>query len=131
MADAQHLPPNWEQRLLAVLGAPMGYSGGTLLKAWATAEGGSADWNPLNTTYELPGTSDYNADGVKNYAKPIDGICATALTLDNGDYPGIVGDLQGGGFSAQQIVERNAAEFDKWGTGSELVLEVLNRPTAI
>lgn len=128
MSGPTHLPPNWSWRLLAVLGAPTTTSNVNLLDAWARAEGGEAAWNPLNTTYLLPGATEYNSAGVRNFAKPIDGICATALTLDNGDYRGIVGDLQAGKYTAREIVTRNAHEFDTWGTGSAAVLAVLGGP---
>lgn len=112
--------------MLGVLGANPGYAQGVrLLDAWATAEGGTAHWNPLNTTLRLYGSWPYNSVGVQNYQRPIQGLCATALTLCNGYYNGILGALQGGTLTAEQIVEAHAAEFDTWGTGSRNILRVL------
>lgn len=126
MPPQTHYPPNWIVRLLALLGAPYTASNAALMKAWGVAEGGTATWNPLNTTFHLSGSSGYNSAGVQNYTHPIIGLCATALTLDNGFYTGIVSDLQSGNYTPQMIVSRNAKEFDTWGTGAANILRVLN-----
>lgn len=120
-----HLPPHWERRLLDVLGAPVTLESLKLLDAWQRAEGGTARWNPLNTTYGLFGATDYNKVGVKNYRRATEGVCATALTLVNGYYRGIVGDLQRGTLTAREVVTRNAREFDTWGTGAAHILRLL------
>jgi hypothetical protein len=111
---------------LAVVGAGRGGENLRLLNAWATAEGGSATWNPLNTTYPLAwGSTSYNSSQVKNYYRPTAGVCATALTLIDARYAGILGDLQSGTKTAEQICIDNTAEFSTWGTGSKLILKVL------
>lgn len=121
-----HIPPNFIRRLLGVLGAPIVPESIDLFWAWQRAEGGNAKWNPLNTTFVLNrGETDYNSVGVKNYPRPIDGICATALTLTNGFYNGILGDLDGGKLTAKEIVQRNVSEFQKWGTGAYPILRIL------
>lgn len=58
------------------------------LVAWMAAEGGSGDnpppqarWNPLNTTWRLPGSTDFNWVGVQNYPTETDGLDATLRTL--------------------------------------------------
>ena len=121
-----HLPPNWIRRLLGVLGAPIVPENIDLLWAWQRAEGGNARYNPLNTTFILHrGETNYNVVGVKNYKLPIDGLCATALTLTNGFYPGILGALDGGKKTAKEIVNEHASEFRKWGTGAFPILRIL------
>jgi hypothetical protein len=126
MPTATHLPPNWAQRLLAVLGASPGYAEGVrLLSAWAQAEGGTARWNPLNTTLRLSGSTNYNRVGVQNYRRPTEGVCALALTLVNGFYPGILGALQAGTKTAEDIVHSNMGEFRQWGTNPNTILAVL------
>jgi hypothetical protein len=126
MSSKTRLPPNWERRLLAVLGADPGYQQGLrLLDAWARAEGGTAQWNPLNTTYGLAGSTDYNSAGVKNYKRATEGVCATALTLVNGYYPGILGAFQGGRRTAEDIVHTFRAEFQTWGTNPDAILRCL------
>lgn len=126
-----HLPPQWQQRLLAVVNGH-GWDTGSfypeglrLLEAWQRAEGGTAQWNPLNTTFYLPGSTNYNTAGVKNYARATDGVCATGLTLVNGNYNGILGDLQNGTKTAEQIVHDRWAQFQTWGTNPQTILDVL------
>ena len=57
------------------------------LVAWQRAEGGSAQFNPLNTTQDEPAASNYNEVGVKNYQTRQDGLDATVRTLGY-NYPG-------------------------------------------
>lgn len=120
-----HYPPNWIVRLCALLAIPYTIKASALFTAWGKAEGGTAEFNPLNTTYGLSGVTLYNTDGVRNYPHPVAGLCATALTLILPAYVGILSDLQAGEKTAVQIVTDNATEFDTWGTGSKLILEVL------
>ena len=96
-----------------------------LFVAWATAEGGTAQWNPLNTTEPMIGATDYNQAHVKNYPTPIHGISATALTLQLEPYHSLWLDLQRGTYTAVQLVNRNAHCFDTWGTGAKHVLAQL------
>ena len=120
-----HLPWFWRFRVLRAVHGSGCLANRTLLQAWARAEGGTARYNPLNTTQWLPGCSNYNTAGVKNFRTGADGVRATAVTLMNGYYPGIVRDLRAGTKPAASIVRDNAAEFDKWGTGAANVLRVL------
>lgn len=122
-----HYPLNWKFRLLhAVHGS--GYrENRRLLRAWARAEGGTAHFNPLNTTEPWPGSWNYNSVGVKDYPSGSSGIGATAATLTNGNYDGIVADLRRrkDHKTAKQIATDNAKEFDTWGTGSANILRLL------
>lgn len=132
-----HTPPNFSGRLAAVCGVPAECiaAAEAFWDAQARAEGGEARWNPLNTTYSLPGSWLYNAQGVRNFAKPIDGLCATALTVTNGDYNGILGDLQSivtlengdraAQFTALEVAQRNQQEIKLWGTDPTVVIEIL------
>lgn len=124
-----HLPAHWISRLSSLLAIPPTAAAEKLFTAWAQAEGGEATWNPLNTTYLLPGTTTYNSDGVRNYPSPVVGLAATALTLILPAYAGILGSLQGGQQTAENIVKFHASEFDTWGTGSSLILSVLGQST--
>ena len=54
------------------------------LVSWMQAEGGSARFNPLNTTLKKPGATDYNSVGVKNYKSFSQGVEATVETLNYG-----------------------------------------------
>lgn len=120
-----HLPPFWRQHLLALVGAKQRAENLRLLDAWQRAEGGAAKWNPLNTTFSLPGASDYNSAGVKNYPRPVWGVCAIALTLSNGNYGGILADLQAGTKTAEQIVRDRDAQFRTWGTDPATITSIL------
>lgn len=122
---AAHLPAEWERRLLAVLDASDSTSNRIFLTAWAKAEGGSAHFNPLNTTLKLPGALTYNQAGVRSYLDGIQGICATALTLRLPAYAGIVRDLRVGELGELDLVRRNRVALNTWGTGWQAVLRVL------
>jgi hypothetical protein len=120
-----HLPPLWIDRLAGLMLFKASPQTRRLFEAWAKAEGGTAEWNPLNTTEPMPGATDYNTVGVKNYPTPISGISATALTLALEPYRSLWLDLQHGGYTAVQLVRRNGHCFDTWGTGAAHVLAEL------
>lgn len=133
MLAPRHLPLLWKFRLLRAIHARGTSENRRLLDAWAKAEGGTADYNPLNTTQPWPGATPYNwhvvggkrVPLVLNYPTAAAGIAATAATLVNGHYPGIVRDLRAGKLTARQIASRNLAELDTWGTGGAHVLALL------
>jgi len=63
----------------------------SFMKAWRQKEGGSASYNPFNTTYISTGSSPYNSNKgfpVQNYPNRSSGIKATVNTLKS--YPEIV-----------------------------------------
>lgn len=122
---SDHLPRLWKFRLLRAIHAKGVSENRRLLDAWQRAEGGEAKYNPLNTTEPWAGATNYNSVGVKNYPTAGAGINATARTLGNGFYSGIVRDLQAGKKPALRIVADNAHEFDTWGTGSANVARLL------
>ena len=125
MSIQTHLPPRWRERLLALLIAPATPGNMQLLDAWARAEGGHAEWNPLNTTMHMDFATDYNSVHVRNYPSPVSGIAATALTLILPPYRTLWVDLQHGGHTARELVERNRHAFDTWGTGADHILRLL------
>jgi hypothetical protein len=114
--------PGWQKALLAKLGAPATPQNLRFVNAWAQAEGGSASFNPFNTTQNEGGASSYNSVGVKNYSSPGQGIAATVATLLNGRYNPIVSGLRSGHDTAAQLATDVA--HSPWGTGSG-VLRVL------
>jgi hypothetical protein len=126
MMAQTHLPLHWRYRLLRVLELPETEENLRFLQAWATAEGGTAERNPLNTTYKLPfGSWDYNTAGVKNYATPLQGIAATALTLDQDYYATIRDALRPGTNTAEEIVQACRSALKTWGTNPDVILAVL------
>jgi hypothetical protein len=70
--------------ILKCLGAEPTKSNMLFMYAWRQAEGGKAKNNPFNTTLKIPGATNYNSVGVKNYSTPEEGIDATCKTLKNG-----------------------------------------------
>lgn len=107
--------------VLHAIGAPITATNRMLLLAWTQAEGTKAKFNPLATTQPAVGASNFNSVGVKDYASFQSGVQATAATLKNGRYPGILSSLRAGNVSPNDIVNRYAREFDTWGTGAGAV----------
>ena len=50
--------------------------------AWEPQENTAACWNPLATTWGMPGSTNFNSVGVQNYPDQATGILATANTLN-------------------------------------------------
>lgn len=92
--------------------------------AWMQSEGGFARNNPLNTTLDLPGATDYNSVHVKNYLSSDQGIEATCKTFDS----------HGQGYDRiERAMKRNDSARKilriigetNWGTGGSLMREVV------
>lgn len=83
--------------VLSGLGAPVNQANLSILRAWQKAEGGTASWNPFNTTAKMPGATPYNNNNgypVMNYRSETDGVAATIKTLKLGYYKIIVAGLK-------------------------------------
>ena len=52
--------------------------------AWAIAEYTAARYNPLATSYSMPGATDFTSGGVKSYVSLEQGLKATEFTLEEG-----------------------------------------------
>ncbi len=115
----------WANQLLGALGAPATPARLRFLAAWQKCEGGTAAFNPLNTTMPLLGASDYNGAHVKNYRDELQGLAATLLTLRLDYYHGLVQALRAPNLTAVQIAQKGALGLDTWGTGSKHVLAAL------
>lgn len=115
--------PGWEKALLRQLGAPATGENLRFLAAWQRSEGGSARFNPLNTTQHAPGAGSYNSVGVRSYGSAQQGLQATAHTLLDPRYQQIVGGLRSGRASAAQLA--HSLGRSPWGTDAGLVLRVL------
>lgn len=85
----------WAEALLGRLRAPLCRNDLVVVVAWETAEFTAATWNPLATTYSIPGASTFNSAGVKNYASLEMGLDATVGTLEKTGlgYEAILADL--------------------------------------
>ena len=85
------------------------------LRQWQRYEGGTASYNPLNTTQRITGSYNYNdiggGMGVQHYPDEDTGVMATYQTLINGYYPDLLQTLQ-----TRQVTPGTAANISKWGT---------------
>lgn len=102
------------ESVLEGIDAPASDAHITGLAAWHKAEGGSATWNPLNTTQPASGATDYNSVGVKNYPNEAIGVSATIKTLVNGNYPKILEALRAESFDIKALAD--AVDTSVWGT---------------
>lgn len=108
--------------LLHGIGAPNTQADRMALAAWQRAEGGSARYNPFNTTQGAPGAGSYNSVGVRNYTSYGQGLQATIATLKNGHYGGVLQALRRGNnpYAVAQAVGNSP-----WGTSGSLMASVL------
>lgn len=113
----------WATGVLAGIKAPLDPTNADSLWAWSGAESLPRDrmsWNnPLNSTQPWPGAVAMNTIGTNRhvwaYASVSDGIDATCVTLLNGAYPVILGNLRG---SVPRSKWQNACpNLGTWGTG--------------
>ena len=112
---------NFYEKLLENLNAPVSNENLKFLYAWRQAEGKAGRFNPFNTTQGMPGATNFNSVGVKNYRSMEDGLVATIKTLKNGRYDCIVKGLRGD-IGASKIA--SCRSLETWGTGT-LVYRVI------
>lgn len=105
---------NFAEDILKGIGAPVTSENVRVIEAWMRAEGGASHNNPLNTTQDAPGASNFNDVGVKTYSSYQQGVQATIQTLLNGLYGNIIDALKRGN-SAKAVADAIAAS--PWGTG--------------
>lgn len=106
--------------LLLEIGAPATARNLWALVSWMQAEGSEARFNPLATTQEWEGATNFNAVGVKHYRSLEDGVAATAKTLNYGADRDLYGYKP-----IRRRLRRNAwaywtlraVEASVWGTG--------------
>jgi hypothetical protein len=93
--------------------------------AWMLAESGTepcngssgAHWNPLNTTWREPGSTNYNSAGVQNYPTEQAGIYATASTLRLSYYAELLHACRVGAPLGHLA---NLLQHSPWGTGAAI-----------
>ena len=117
----------WAAKFLRALGAPVTRNNLVVMVAWQSAEGTMASWNPLATTYPMPGATDFNSVGVKNYTSLVQGIKAIILTLGspNYGYEAVMADLRA---SADPVVTAEAINASSWChgcSGGQYVLDLV------
>ena len=119
---------SWAQRLLAALGAPANDNNLANVTMWERMEGGNwgntAKYNPLNTSYQLPGSTNYNSHkpggGVQAYTSWDQGLQATVGTLTGSNasgrgYTNIVSLLKAGTATKDDFLK--ALQGSSWDAG--------------
>jgi peptidoglycan hydrolase CwlO-like protein len=106
----------WGSAFLTKIGAPVTRNNLVVMVAWQTAEGTLATWNPLATTYNMPGATPYNSVGVRNYTSLDQGLEATMRTLQvpGHGYGEIVSGLKS---AAKPMDTGNAINASDWCRG--------------
>ena len=110
----------WAALLMPTLGAPACTNNLIVTVAWETQEFTQARWNPLATTRDMPGATDFNSTGVKNYPSLADGLEATRLTLEDGapewGYGAVLASLRS---CADPMATARAINASSWCRGCE------------
>ena len=120
----------WSLALLKLMGNDNpSYETMAFVVSWQGCENTQARFNPLATTEEMPGATDFNSVHVKNYQSYEDGLHATARTLANGRYPNVLTGL----LTNDVGLAMNVDELDTWGTGLGCVQSAYNEfvPTVV
>ena len=117
----------WAAKFLAGLGAPVSRNNLVVMVAWQSAEGTMASWNPLATTYPMPGATDFNSVGVKNYTSLAQGIQAIILTLSspNYGYQAVVSDLRASADPVETADAINASGWCHGCAGGQYVIDLV------
>jgi hypothetical protein len=76
--------PQWAALFLQRIEAPVCGNNLISVVAWEQQEHTEAAWNPLATTYAMPGATRFNSIGVRNFRSLDQGLDATVLTLQRG-----------------------------------------------
>lgn len=110
MSQTRHV---WVRDLLVAIGGPGTLENAVALVAQCQAEGGSAKFNPLNSTRDAPGATDYNSVHVKNYTMYEQGIDVTAQMLRQTNMRLLFDVLRRGGTAGNYWT---ALALSPWGT---------------
>jgi hypothetical protein len=126
--------PQWAGLLLDHVQAPRCVNNLLVVVAWEQQEGTTAGWNPLATTYSMPGSTTYNSAGVRNYPTLEEGLQATVSTLQQGftshGYGAIVRDLQACTDPITSAEAINASDWCRGCSGGAYVTGVVERVIA-
>jgi peptidoglycan hydrolase CwlO-like protein len=106
----------WAQVFLPRAGASTCRENLVVIVAWEEAEYTAARWNPLATTKDMPGATNFNSHGVKNYASLGQGLDATygTLILPSRGYEPILSNLRK---CADAMTTAKAINASKWCGG--------------
>lgn len=90
---------DWINSFLTDIGAPKTQANIDSMSSWISHETPwppVAAFNPLNTTLDMSGATDYNSVGVKNYVSSQQGIEAIVSTIEGGQYNDVLMALRSG-----------------------------------
>ena len=107
----------WAELLLGRLGAPACRDNLSVLVAWQAAEGTAAAHNPLATTHDVPGATNFNAVGVKNFPSLEAGLDATIETLHGPETYGYGAILSALASCASAMTTAQAVNASSWCKG--------------
>lgn len=105
-----------------------------VMLSWMQAEGDAGRFNPLNTTWHLPGSTRFNSADVQNYLSFDDGVKATALTLNTGarhNEHGYLAIRHALVKNQKPEVALQAVEESAWGTGGLALRVYEETPDAV
>jgi peptidoglycan hydrolase CwlO-like protein len=106
----------WAAAFLNKIGAPTCFDNLVVMVAWQVQEGTTANWNPLATTLPMPGATDFNSVGVKNYVSMAQGLEASwkTLAVRSYGYPAILSALHR---CPDSMVTARAVNASSWCRG--------------
>lgn len=106
----------WASYFLRAIRAPVERNNLVAVVAWEAAEYTTARWNPLATTYYLPGSTQFNSSRVRNYVSLQQGLEATIKTLRHAGYgyEAILADLAR---NADPMTTAEAINASRWCRG--------------
>jgi hypothetical protein len=106
----------WASYFLSKIHAPVKRDNLVVMIAWEAAEYTTARWNPLATTYFMPGSTTFNSSRVRNYVSLAQGLEATWRTLRHSGYgyEAILADLAR---NADSMTTARAINASRWCRG--------------
>jgi hypothetical protein len=120
---------SWARAFLALVGAPDCSENLTIIVTWETSESTDAAFNPLATTHDMDGATDFNSVGVKNYRSLDQGLDASRDTLQGGaesyGYAAILGSLQACATAEATAVAINASAWCRGCAGGTYITGLL------
>ncbi len=75
---------DWASLFLRYMGEPTCHKNLVVMVSWQVAEFTQAAWNPLATTWPIPGSTTFNWAGVQNFVSLAQGLQATKATIEWG-----------------------------------------------
>lgn len=106
----------WISALLSSIGAPQTQANVSSISSWIAHEGPYGTQgtnNPLNTTYQMAGSTSFDGLAVQDYPSSQEGIQATVATLESGPYNDILMLLRSG----QGLQGRTLQGLSTWSGG--------------